>query len=94
MRDLRAQLLEAEAAHFSKMNSAATKTTSSSISSKRRLEDGPRQNGEEEDLEAKRRRVLEETRDVDADSDGSKSDDSREEDRYTEAGSDLSHLLI
>lgn len=80
VRDLRAQLLEAEAAHFSKTNPAAAKTTESTISSKRRLEDGPGENGEEEDLQAKRRRVLEETRNVDADSDGSKSDDSSEED--------------
>jgi protein CWC15 len=36
--------------------------------------------GEEEDFEAKRRRVLAETRDVDADSSGS--DESSDEDRY------------
>ncbi|CAD6565781.1 MAG: complexed with cef1p [Alectoria sarmentosa] len=79
VRDLRAQLLEAEAAHFSKTNPVAAKSTESTISSKRQIEDGPGQNGEE-DLEAKRRRILEETRDVDADSDGSKGDDSSEED--------------
>lgn len=81
MRDLRAQLLEAEAAHFSKTNPAAAKSAEPTTSSKRQLEDTPGQSGEE-DLEAKRRRILEETRDVDADSDGSKSDDSSEEDRY------------
>ena len=80
MRDLRAQLLEAEAAHFSKTNPAATKNLEPTISSKRQLENVPGQDGEE-DIEAKRRRILEETRDVDADSDGSKSDDSSEEDR-------------
>ena len=51
------------------------------MSSKRQLEGGPGQN-QEEDLESKRRRILEETRDVDADSDDAKSDDSSEEDRY------------
>lgn len=81
MRDLRAQLLEAEAAHFSRTNPAAAKSAEPTISSKRQLEDAPGQSGEE-DLEAKRRRILEETRDVDADSDGSQSDDSSEEDRY------------
>ena len=83
MRDLRAQLLEAEAAHFSKTNPTAAKSADSTVPVKRHLEDGPGQNGEE-DLEAKRRRILEETRGVDADSEGSKSDDSSEEDRYAE----------
>ena len=94
VRDLRAQLLEAEAAHFSKKNPAAAKTAESTISSKRQLEDGPERSREEEDLEAKRRRILEETRDVDADSDASKSDDSSEEDRYAEECLDRSRLLI
>lgn len=35
--------------------------------------------GEDEDPEAKRRRILEETRDIDADSDGSASESSEEE---------------
>lgn len=39
----------------------------------------------EEDPEAKRRRVLEETRDIDADSDGSE-DDSSEDERYGLSG--------
>ncbi len=42
-------------------------------------------------MEAKRRRILEETRDVDADSDGSKSDESSEEDRYAEEALVRSH---
>ena len=86
--------MEAEAAHFSKTNPAAAKIADSSIASKRRLEEGPGLSGEEENLEAKRRRILEETRDVDADSDGSKSDDSGEEDRYAIENSDLDDLLI
>ena len=91
MRDLRAQLLEAEAAHFSKTNPAAANSTEPTLSSKRQLENGPGQNGEE-DLEAKRRRILEETRDIDADSDGSKSDDSSEEDRYVHEALDGMYL--
>lgn len=80
---MRAQLLEAEAAHFSKKNpNTATSTEAKPVVPiKRQLEAGPGQGGgAEEDLEAKRRRVLEETRDIDADSNdaGSESD---EEDR-------------
>lgn len=52
------------------------------IHAKRHLEAGPGQDGEvREDVEAKRRRVLEETRDIDAESDGSSSACS-EEDRW------------
>lgn len=69
------------------------KTAELTTSSKRQLEGGPGQNGEE-DLEAKRRRILEETRDVDADSDASKSDDSSEEDRYAKTDLCRKHLLI
>ncbi|MCJ1223407.1 complexed with cef1p [Toensbergia leucococca] len=78
-RDLRAQLLQAEAAHYSKTNGepSGKQPAESIISTKRQLEAGPGLDGEvEEDLEAKRRRVLEETRDIDADSDGSGSDSS------------------
>ncbi|KAL8960497.1 MAG: hypothetical protein Q9193_002804 [Seirophora villosa] len=82
-RDLRAQLLEAEAAHFSKTNTASDKPASNAeptTSSKRQLEAGPAQNGNgEEDIEAKRRRVLEESRDVDADSVHSSSSSSEED---------------
>ncbi|KAL8901109.1 MAG: hypothetical protein Q9207_005361 [Kuettlingeria erythrocarpa] len=84
-RDLRAQLLEAEAAHFSKTNGASHRPASISeptTSSKRHLEAGPGQDGDvDEDIEAKRRRVLEESRDIDADSDDSSSSSS-DEDRY------------
>ncbi|KAL8806768.1 MAG: hypothetical protein Q9182_001166 [Xanthomendoza sp. 2 TL-2023] len=92
-RDLRAQLLEAEAAHFSKSNGTAAKSTPSAeprTSSKRQLEAGPGEDGEgEEDIEAKRRRVLEETRHLDAESDdsssaGSEEDSDDEEDETAE----------
>jgi hypothetical protein len=82
VRDLRAELLKAEAAHFAKSKGHAITDADTSISSapKRQLESGPGDNAdEEEDPEAKRRRVLEETRDIDADSDGSDSDSSEEE---------------
>lgn len=50
---------------------------------KRQLEGGPSDGTdgeiEEEDPEAKRRRVLEETRDIDADSDGEEEESSEEE---------------
>ncbi|KAL8737861.1 MAG: hypothetical protein Q9181_001303 [Wetmoreana brouardii] len=82
-RDLRAQLLEAEAAHFSKgdgVTAKATSTAEPTTSSKRQLEAGPGQNGDdEEDIETKRRRVLEETRHIDADSDDSSSASSEED---------------
>lgn len=86
VRDLRAQLLEAEATHFSKTNgSSASSPAPAAINvttTKRRLEAGSGQDGEvDEDFEAKRRRVLEETRDIDADSDGSK-DGSSDDDRW------------
>jgi protein CWC15 len=82
VRDLRAELLQAEAAHFAKIKGGpvpeepepATNTT------KRQLENGDGE--EEEDPEAKRRRILEETRDIDADSDDAGEDDSSEEDRF------------
>ena len=86
VRDLRAQLLEAEAAHFQKTNSSTAKPVAKITPSKRQLEDGHESDGEE-DMEAKRRRILEETRDIDADSDGSKSqssdDDSDDEEDET-----------
>lgn len=86
-RDLRAELLRAEAAHFAKIKGGNDGPGSSNIDTessvpKRQLESAPGQ-GEntEEDPEAKRRRILEETRDIDADSDGRDSDSS-EDDRY------------
>ena len=49
--------------------------------SKRLLETAPGEDGpEDEDPDAKRRRILEETREIDADSDGADSDSSEESD--------------
>ncbi|KAL9105469.1 MAG: hypothetical protein Q9187_008706, partial [Circinaria calcarea] len=84
IRDLRAQLLQAEAAYFSRANRSSqnnTQQTERTLSVKRELETGPSGNGEviEDDTDAKRRRILEETRQIDADSEGSGSDGSEEE---------------
>ncbi|KAL9131122.1 MAG: hypothetical protein Q9217_000884 [Psora testacea] len=77
--DLKAQLLEAEAVHFSK-NPAAAKPAANTIPNKRQIEDGPGQDGDaDDDVETKKRRVLEETRDIDAASDSSESESSEEE---------------
>lgn len=85
VRDLRAELLKAEAAHFAKVKGTSTGTeesAESTTSAKRQLGNGAGEGGDEhEDPEAKRRRILEETRDIDADSDGARSDSS-DEDRY------------
>lgn len=79
-RDLRAELLAAEAAHFAKKDGRQL-TTEESKPVKRELE--PADNGDdaanEEDFEAKRRRVLEETRDIDADSEDQESESSEED---------------
>lgn len=83
-RDLRAELLQAEAAHFAKKRGGTVdETTVESAAPKRQLEgapaDGDAATTDEEDPEAKRRRILEESRDIDADSDGSEEDSSDED---------------
>jgi protein CWC15 len=85
VRDLRAELLQAEAAHFAKTRGSGIDTKndgdqSSALTAKRSLE---RQSADdaEEDLEAKRRRILAETREIDADSDGGSDEGSSEDDR-------------
>lgn len=84
-RDLRAELLAAEAAHFAKKNGTPLPPVggddSEGVTAKRPMEIT---SGEEEDSDAKRRRILEETRDIDADSeeddDDDDSDDSSDDD--------------
>ncbi|EXJ76348.1 uncharacterized protein A1O5_00856 [Cladophialophora psammophila CBS 110553] len=81
-RDLRAELLAAEAAHFAKTKGTSAEPTSSTPKPlKRELEDSSHagDGGENEDPETKRRRILEETREIDADSDGSDTESSDEE---------------
>lgn len=82
-RDLRAELLQAEAAHFARKNGVPVEQpTVENTAPKRQLEGAPAEDGDaeaEEDPEAKRRRILEETREIDADSEGSEDDSSEEE---------------
>ncbi|KAK7988155.1 mediator of RNA polymerase II transcription subunit 18 [Apiospora arundinis] len=89
VRDLRSELLAAEAAHFAKTKNGGalpapeSDEVSASNGTKRPLAltsqaDGHDAAEEEEDQEAKRRRVLEESRDIDADDDDD--DDSEEDD--------------
>ncbi|TGO58830.1 hypothetical protein BOTNAR_0174g00210 [Botryotinia narcissicola] len=82
VRDLRAELLQAEAAHFAKKNGGSSAVIedvqSSTNTSKRQLENGSVE--DDEDREAKRRRILEETRDIDADSDDAGGSDSSDDD--------------
>ncbi|KAF7117407.1 hypothetical protein CNMCM5793_006352 [Aspergillus hiratsukae] len=81
-RDLRAELLQAEAAHFAKKNGVSIDEPIVESSAPKRLLEGALDGADEaeaEDPEAKRRRILEETRDIDADSEGSEDDSSEEE---------------
>ncbi|EXJ90930.1 hypothetical protein A1O1_04036 [Capronia coronata CBS 617.96] len=97
-RDLRAELLAAEAAHFAKTKGITTEATSSSPKTSKRELEGPSSDDENEDPEAKRRRILEETRDIDADSDGGGSDgdssdeESDEEDETAELMRELEKI--
>ncbi|KIX03797.1 pre-mRNA-splicing factor cwc15 [Rhinocladiella mackenziei CBS 650.93] len=78
-RDLRAELLAAEAAHFAKTRETATdNATGPPKPLKRDFNESP-SDDENEDPETKRRRILEETREIDADSDGDDSGSSDEE---------------
>lgn len=77
--------MAAEAAHFAKVRGGpapapvADAIEAGERGEKRALEDGE---AGEEDPEAKRRRILEESRDIDADSEDDEEDDSSEDDRY------------
>ena len=93
---MRAQLLEAEAAHFSKTKGSTgtggpAQSVAGSTTSRRQLDDTPGQEGDlDEEPDAKRRRILEETRDIDADSEGSGTESSEEErfDKSTDTSED------
>ncbi|MCJ1358771.1 MAG: complexed with cef1p [Icmadophila ericetorum] len=83
-RDLRAQLLQAEAAHFSKVRGSPSGIdgleSERASSTSRRVENSTADDGDVvEEPDAKRRRVLEETRQIDADSEDSGNDSSEEE---------------
>ncbi|KAI1281323.1 Pre-mRNA-splicing factor Cwf15/Cwc15 [Xylaria sp. FL0933] len=93
VRDLRAELLAAEAAHFAKKNGDVlpdvneTETSAITNNSKRPLEIASQADGEE-DPEAKRRRILEETRDIDADSEDDSDDSEGDSDEDSEDDED------
>lgn len=112
VRDLRAELLRAEAAHFAKKNGKRevsadngdqlrieAPSAAASASAKRSLENNAKDgtasgtvDGMEEDPEAKRRRlILEEAREIDADSERSDSDSS---DEYVEKSISLGKDVI
>lgn len=78
-RDLRAELLAAEAAHYAKTEGRASSSAAQALPSSAKRELEPPPHDEDEDPEAKRRRILEETRDIDADSVGSDSESSDED---------------
>jgi len=85
VRDLRAELLVAEAAHRAKLQGGVSSDSADApeaavTASKRALPIEPHAD-DDEDPEAKRRRILEETRDIDA-------DDSEEEDGSSEDSDD------
>ncbi|KFY82625.1 hypothetical protein V500_10423 [Pseudogymnoascus sp. VKM F-4518 (FW-2643)] len=89
-RDLRAELLAAEAAHFAKTRGGApdqiTSDEAGSEAGKRGLLESGAMEGVEDDeeaKEAKRRKILEETRDIDADS-ASESESESEDDSEDE----------
>ncbi|KEF52500.1 uncharacterized protein A1O9_11342 [Exophiala aquamarina CBS 119918] len=96
-RDLRAELLAAEAAHFAKTQGAPTDpATNPPKPAKRELEESL-SDDENEDPDAKRRRVLEETREIDADSEddddsGSSEEESDEEDETAELMRELEKI--
>lgn len=95
VRDLRAELLQAEAAHFAKVKGgpvpALPETDGEDAvmgGTKRQLEDG-----DAEDIDAKRRRVLEETRDIDADSEEDEEDSSDDSDNDEDETAELQREL-
>ncbi|TQS37297.1 hypothetical protein Golomagni_02234 [Golovinomyces magnicellulatus] len=80
-RDLRAELLQAEAVYSSKLKGLSlSRPNGPGGSEKRKIEDSKEGiNEEEEDIESKRIRILEETRDIDADSEQDEQDSSEDE---------------
>lgn len=80
-RDLRAELLAAEAAHFAKQEGKQPRPHEPSAGTKRAIEHSTDADETKiEDDEAKRRRILEETREIDKDDSDEESDSSSEDD--------------
>ncbi|CUS14228.1 unnamed protein product [Tuber aestivum] len=109
VRDLRADLLKAEAAHFAKKGKGIPPPEASEAESPERVEGSGQKRAiedsrdsdddvggepEQESLEAKRQKILEETRDIDADSDGGSDSDSSEEDSDDEDEEDETAELL
>ncbi|KAH8890928.1 Cwf15/Cwc15 cell cycle control protein [Thozetella sp. PMI_491] len=101
VRDLRAELEAAEAAHFAKLNGGPAPSdkdgaSDADSSAKRPLKLTSQADGEE-DPEAKRRRILEETRDIDADDsegeDEEDDDDSDDDDSSDDEDAELQREL-
>lgn len=82
-RDLRAELLEAEARHYAKKNGTYVEPESAtdSASAKRQIDDVVPEDGGDDEADAKRRRIemLEKYRDIDADDSSEESESSDEE---------------
>ncbi|KIW62955.1 pre-mRNA-splicing factor cwc15 [Phialophora macrospora] len=78
-RDLRAELLAAEAAHFAKTKGTTAEPLPDSPNPPKRPLEHASDDIEDQDSEAKRRRILEETRDIDADSVGDEDSESSDE---------------
>ncbi|KAF2431778.1 Cwf15/Cwc15 cell cycle control protein [Tothia fuscella] len=96
VRDLRAELLKAEAAHFAKKNGTTIEQEEAASSNpKRTIEEATGDADDDaEDSEAKRRRlILEEARDLDADSDGSSEESSDEDDDEEDETAELMREL-
>ncbi len=94
-RDLRAELLAAEAANQAKKNGTQTDDTAHAGSTSKhqlQLEQG-QDDLEDEGPEAKRRRILEVTREIDADSDGAENDSSEEESEEEDETAELMREL-
>ncbi|POS86323.1 Cwf15/Cwc15 cell cycle control protein, partial [Erysiphe pulchra] len=98
VRDLRTELLQAEAAHFAKLKGAPVPALDGPQNDpvKRRIEDGNVDEGADEDPDIKRRRILEETRDIDADTedeeDSSEEDSEDDEDETAELQRELEKI--
>lgn len=101
VRDLRAELLQAEAAHFAKKNGGTVPEDSepsgiTSSASKRHLgaTTADDEDDENEQSEAKRRRlILEEAKDIDADSDGGSSESSDSSDEEEDEEDETAELM-
>ncbi|RKF63985.1 Pre-mRNA-splicing factor cwc15 [Erysiphe neolycopersici] len=98
VRDLRKELLQAEAAHLAKLKGAPIQALDDPQNDpvKRRIEDGNIDEELEADPDIKRRRILEETRDIDADTeedeDSSEDDSDDDEDETAELQRELEKI--